>query len=58
VYVVSGGAAKIRPTARREFTAAAASTYHFVELAAYAGRLDVRAIDQEGRVFDEHTLTR
>jgi hypothetical protein len=52
-YVVSGGAAKLRPTGRAGFTAVAASTYHFLELTAYADRLHLRAVDQHGRVFDE-----
>lgn len=55
-YLVSGGAAKLRPTARADFTMAAASTHHFVELAAYADRLDARAVDHDGRVFDQFTL--
>lgn len=55
-YVVSGGAAKLRRTARGDFTAVAASTYHFVELAAYEDRLDVRAVDHDGRVIDSFSL--
>lgn len=55
-YVVSGGAATLRPTARADYTVMAASAYHFVELGAYADRLDVRAIGQDGRVFDEFSL--
>jgi predicted phosphodiesterase len=55
-YVVSGGGAKVRRTARGEFTAAAASTYHFVELAAYEDRLDVRAVNHDGRVVDSFSL--
>ena len=55
-YVVSGGAAKLRPTAGASFNAAAASTYHFSELAVYPDRLAVRAVDQEGRVFDDFSL--
>jgi hypothetical protein len=53
VYVVSGGAATLRQTGRAEFTAAAASTYHFVELAVFVDRLELRAVDQQGRVFDQ-----
>jgi predicted phosphodiesterase len=56
VYVVSGAAAKRRPTARADFTAMAASTYEFVELAVYADRLQLRAVDQHGGVFDQTTL--
>lgn len=56
-YVVSGGAAKLRRTASAGFTVVAASTYHFVEIAAFDSRLDLRAVDQDGRVFDSFSLT-
>ena len=55
-YVVSGGAATLRPTGREPFTVTAASSYHFVELAATADQLVVRAVRQNGRVFDEFSL--
>ena len=50
-YVVSGAAAKTRPTDTASFTAASASTRHFVELGMWSDRLEVKAISQEG-VFD------
>ena len=53
VFVVSGGAATLRPTRSEPFTAVSASVFHFVELAAFADRLELRAIDQQGRVFDQ-----
>ena len=56
-YVVSGGAAKLRATGRADFTAVAWSTYHFVEIAMWPDRMEVRAIDQDGDVFDEFALT-
>lgn len=56
-YIVSGGAAKLRPTDRAPFTEYAASTYHFTELAVYADRLEIRAVDQNGEVFDTATLS-
>ena len=55
-YVVSGAAAKLRATGRADFTAVAWSTYHFLEIAVWEDRIDVRAIDQAGDVFDEFTL--
>ena len=55
-YVVSGAAAKLRRTGREDFTAAAWSTHHFVDLAAWPDRLVLRATDQKGRVFDAATL--
>ncbi len=55
-YVVSGGAAKIRKTAKAEFTAAAWSTFHFVDLAVWDDRMELRAVDQYGRVFDEAVI--
>ncbi len=51
-YVVSGAAAKRRDTARADFTERAASTHHFVELAVYPDRMELRAVDHDGRVFD------
>lgn len=56
-YVVSGGAAKLRRTGRADFTAVAASTHHFVDIAVWRDRLTLRPIDQTGRTFDQVTLT-
>jgi 3',5'-cyclic AMP phosphodiesterase CpdA len=55
-YVVSGGAATLRRTGRAEFTAVAESVHHFLEVAVYADRLELRAVDQAGRVFDQAVL--
>lgn len=55
-YVVSGGAATLRPTGRANFTVTAVSAYHFVELAAYRDRLEVRAVGQDGRIIDSFAL--
>ena len=55
-YVVSGGGARVRPTARGPFTEAAFSTRHFTDLLVYEDHLVLRAIDQQGRVFDRATL--
>jgi 3',5'-cyclic AMP phosphodiesterase CpdA len=57
-YVVSGAAAKLRPTGSQSFTAVSSSTRHFVDLAVYADRLELRAIDQQGRLLDSTTLVR
>lgn len=56
-YVVTGAAAKLRPTGRAEFTEFATSTYSFVDLAVSADRIELRAIDQSGRVLDRATVT-
>jgi hypothetical protein len=50
-YVVSGGAAKLRPNGEADFTAASFSTLHYTELALYGDRLELRAINEDG-VFD------
>jgi len=55
-YVVSGGAAKIRRTGRDHRTVVAASTHHFVELAVHDLHVTLRAVDRDGRVFDEVDL--
>jgi Calcineurin-like phosphoesterase len=56
-YVVTGGAARARLTGARRWTAASYRVKHFVEVAAFADRLVVRAIDQRTRVFDEVAIT-
>ncbi len=55
-YVVSGGAAHLRPANKADFTEVAWSTLHFVDLWVYDDRIEGRAIDQEGRVFDQFVL--
>jgi 3',5'-cyclic AMP phosphodiesterase CpdA len=57
-YVVSGGGAETRPTGRAWFTAVSRSVLHFVDLAVYRDRILVRAVRQNGRVFDRFTLRR
>lgn len=52
-YVVTGAAAKLRPTDRADFTEAGWSTHSFVDLAVYDDHIDLRAIDQSGLVFDD-----
>lgn len=51
-YVVSGGAAKLRAAGGADFTDATWSTHHFVDLAVWSDHIELRAIDQHGRVFD------
>ncbi len=55
-YLVSGGAAKLREAGREDFTIVSESVHHFLDLEAYADRLEVRAIDQDGEVLDSITL--
>lgn len=55
-YVVAGAGAKLRPTGREEFTAVSWSTYSFVDLAVYPDRLEVQAVDHDGRSIDSFTL--
>ncbi|MEO5664446.1 MAG: metallophosphoesterase [Nocardioides sp.] len=57
-YVVSGGAATLRPSGREDFTEVSTSTLHFVDLLAENERLMLRAIDQSGMLFDSVELTR
>lgn len=57
-YVVSGGAATLRPTGRESFTEVSTSTLHYVDLLAEDDRLTLRAIDQSGMLFDSVELTR
>lgn len=57
VYVVSGGAARLRPTGNAEFTATSASVLHFVALDVYRDRIELTAIGHDG-VFDEAVVAR
>lgn len=57
-YVVSGGAATLRPTGRQDFTEVSASVRHFLDLAVSPTTLTGRAIDQRGGMIDEFTLHR
>ena len=56
-YVVSGGASGTRRTGEADFTAEAYSWHHFVDIAITGDQLVLRAIGQDGSVFDEVTLT-
>ena len=57
-YVISGAGAKLRPTGSEDFTAASASTLHFVDLLCYDERLVGRAIDHSGELVDIFTIRR
>lgn len=57
-YVVTGGAAKLRPAGSEEFTAVSTSTLHYSDLLLERDRLTLRAIDQNGLQFDALTLAR
>jgi 3',5'-cyclic AMP phosphodiesterase CpdA len=52
-YVVSGGAAKLRDTRKADFSVEAWSVFHFVDIAVWSDRLQLRAVDQAGDVFDD-----
>ena len=56
-YVVSGAASGTRRTGDDDFTAASYSWHHFVDIAIAGDRLELRAVGQDGSVFDEVTLT-
>lgn len=53
VYIVSGAGADTRRTGTHDFTAYAAAVNHFVDIAVYEDRIDLRAIEHLGSVFDE-----
>jgi predicted phosphodiesterase len=56
-YVVTGAAAKLRDTGTADFTSAAVSTRSFVDVAIWPDHIQLRAVDQDGRQFDEVTLS-
>jgi 3',5'-cyclic AMP phosphodiesterase CpdA len=55
-YVVSGGAARLRPAGWEDFTEVSTSTRHYLDLAVYDDRIVGRAVDQSGGVVDEFTV--
>ena len=56
-YVVSGGASGTRRTGEDDFTAASYSWHHFVDISVTGDRLVLRAVGQDGSVFDEIELS-
>lgn len=56
-YVVTGGASGTRRTGEDDFTAVAYSWHNFVDIAITGDRLVLRAVGQDGSVFDEVVLT-
>ena len=57
-YIVSGGAAKLRPTGAEDFTAVSASVLHYLDLLVYPDKIVGRAIDQSGKLVDHFTIRR
>jgi hypothetical protein len=55
-YVVTGGASGTRRTGEDDFTAESFSWHHFTEVAVFADRIVVRAVNQDLRVADEATI--
>lgn len=54
-YIVSGAAARTRPTDRASFTAYAASVLHYLDIAIWGDRIEVTAYSAAGP-FDHFTL--
>jgi hypothetical protein len=54
--VVTGGASGTRRTGEDDFTAESFSWHHFTEVAVFADRIVVRAVNQDLRVADEATI--
>lgn len=58
-YITTGGGgAELRAVGRSAFTATSARKHHFVDLSVFADRIEGRAIDKQGQVFDTFTITR
>jgi hypothetical protein len=55
-YVVTGAGAKLGDVGRSDFTAASAKILEFLMIEVDGDRLNLRAIDKTGVVFDEVTL--
>ena len=57
-YVVTGAGARTRPAGEAGFTAVSESVLHYVDLRVEGDFLQVRAVDQSGRIVDTFSLTR
>jgi 3',5'-cyclic AMP phosphodiesterase CpdA len=57
-YIVSGAGAGTRRTGTASFTADSFSWHHFLEVAVFADRLVVRAVNQDDRVADQAVIPR
>ncbi len=57
-YVVTGAAAKLRPTGSQSFTAVSESVRSYLDLLIYPDHLEGRAIDQSGHLVDRFDLPR
>jgi hypothetical protein len=57
-YVVTGGAAGTRRTSDADFTAVSFSWHHFVELAVFPDRIELRAVNQDLRVADAAVIVK
>lgn len=56
-YIVSGGGgAQLRSVGRSPFTAVSAEKHHFLDLTVFADRIEGKAIDDTGAVFDTFTI--
>lgn len=55
-YVVSGAGSGTRRTGEAGFTAVSFSWHHYLDIAVFADRLVLRAVNQDQRVADEWTL--
>ncbi|HEX5946843.1 MAG TPA: metallophosphoesterase [Acidimicrobiales bacterium] len=55
-YVVTGAAAGTRRTGEDDFTAVSFSWHHFVELGVFSDHVEIRAVNQDGRVADESSV--
>ncbi len=55
-YIVSGGGATVRPASSADFIDVAFSTLHFLDIAVWPDRIEIRAVDQGGNQFDHITL--
>jgi len=58
-YLITGiGGAQLRSVGQSEWTAYAASQYGFAALEVYGDRLEIRGIDEQGRLFDQGQIWR
>ncbi|MGD9796821.1 MAG: metallophosphoesterase [Acidimicrobiia bacterium] len=55
-YIVTGAGSRTRRTGREDFTAVSYSTRHYVDINVYDDHILLRAIDHDGKQFDEAVI--
>lgn len=59
VHIVTGGGGKsIRSVGKSDFTAYSRSIFHFLHVKVSPAKLEIAAVDMDGKVFDSHVISK